>query len=278
MKKLLVLLTALGMATGFTVAAQAAPEDDLKAFQGYFKKKFPNVPFDDYANGVYALDKQARGDWEAIMAFPPYEIELEMGKKIWETPFKNGKTFASCFRNGGVKIAQHYPYYDAATKEVRTIEMDINACLKKNGEEEYKNLGTGDMARVAAYFKSLSAGERVKLDLSSPGAREWYERGKQFYWARRGQLNFACASCHIESAGKWIRGDSLSAGLGHGVGFPVYRAKGGAIQTLHNRYRGCNRQVRAKPFGFQSPEYRALELYETYMSTGLPLVAPSYRR
>lgn len=278
MKKLLAFITALGMATAFVVTAQAAPEDDLKEFQNYFKKKFPDVPFDDFSNGVYAIDKDARGDWEAIMAFPPFEIELEEGKKLWNTPFKNGKTYASCFRNGGAKIAQHYPYWDAKEKELRTIEMDINACRKKNGEEEYKDLNKGPLIQLTAYMKSLSQGERVKIDLSDPGAVAAYEKGKEFYWSRRGQLNFACATCHVQNAGKFIRGDSLSAGLGHGVGFPVYRGRNGHLLSLHNRYSGCNRQVRAKPFKPQSAEYRSLELYETYMNTGLPLAAPSYRR
>lgn len=263
---------------GIGGTALANPQDDLKQYQGYFKKQFPNVPLDDYANGVYALDAGARGEWEAIMAFPPYEVEVDEGKKIWGKPFANGKNFASCFRNGGVKIAQTYPYWDETRKEVRTIELDVNDCLKKNGEQPIADLEKGPMAQVVAYMKSLSAGERVNLDLSSPGAQAAYEAGKQFYWSRRGQLNFACASCHVGNAGKFVRGDSLSAGLGHGVAFPVYRGSAGRLLTLHQRYIGCNNQVRAKPFKPQSVEYRNLELYETYMATGLPLAGPSYRR
>jgi sulfur-oxidizing protein SoxA len=262
----------------FSASAIASPESDLREFQGYFKKAFPKVPFDDYSNGVYALDETARGEWEQIMAFPPYEIELEQGKKIWGKKFANGKTLASCFRNNGVKVAQNYPYWDEARKEVRTIELDINDCLTRNGEEPIKDLEKGPMAQVVAYMKSLSAGERIQLDLSSPGAQAAYEAGKKFYWSRRGQLNFACGHCHVGNAGKFIRGDSLSAGLGHGTGFPVYRGKDGQILTLHQRYKGCNSQVRAKPFEAQSTEYRNLEFYETYMNTGLPLTAPSYRR
>jgi len=69
----------------------------------------------------------------------------------------------------------------------------------------------------------------------------------------------------------------LSPALGHGVGFPTYRSKWGSLGTIHRRYGGCNKQVRAAPLKPQSREYRALELYETYMSTGLPLTAPSQR-
>jgi len=278
MRRLLILVAAASALLAVSVAAQASPQSDLKEFQGYFKKRFPEVPFDDFSNGVYALDKNARAEWDSIMVFPPYDIELDTGKKLWNTPFANGKTFASCFRNHGVDIAQHYPYWDQRTKEVRTIEMDINTCLKNNDEPQYADLTKGPMADVTAYMKSLSRGKRVSIDLSAPGMLQAYENGKKFYWSRRGQLNFACATCHVDNAGKFIRGDSLSAGLGHDVGFPVYRATDGFLTTLDKRYIGCNKQVRAAPFKPQSEEYRDLEVYETYMDTGLPLAAPSYRR
>jgi sulfur-oxidizing protein SoxA len=274
MKKLLIMLATLCLTQGMTIGAHADPQTDLKEFQDFFKKKFPDVQTKDFSNGVYALDKGARTEWEVIMDFPPFELELDDGKKLWDTPFKNGKTFASCM----TRQPQSYPYWDAASNQVRTIEMDINACLKANGEDEIKDLKKGAMAQVIAYWKLQYRGKPVSIDLSNPKAVEAYEKGKQFFWARRGQLNFACSTCHVDNAGKFIRGDSLSAALGHGTGFPVYRGKDGFLTTLHNRYAGCNSQVRAKPYKEQSDEYKNLELYETYMSTGLPLTAPSYRR
>ena len=274
MKKLFVLLAVLGFMGSVTLTAQADPQSDLQEFQGYFKKKFPDVPLQDYANGVYALDKEARGEWETLMEFPPFEIELDDGKKLWQKPFANGKKFADCL----TRTPQNYPYWDNGTNEIRTVEMDVNRCLTKNGDAELKDLKKGPMAAIVAYFKYQYRGKLVKVDLSNPKAVEAYEKGKQFYWARRGQLNFACATCHVDNAGKFIRGDSLSAGLGHGTGFPVYRGKDGFLTTLHNRYAGCNMQVRAAPYKEQSNEYKNLELYETYMATGLPLTAPSYRR
>ena len=277
MKKLLLVLAALGLLG--SLQAQASPQSDLAEFQNYFKKKFPDVQFDEFSNGIYGLPvaKDRRAEWEAIMEFPPFDIDLEHGKEIWTKPMKSGKTMASCFKNNGVNIAQGYPYWDDATRQIRTLELDINACRTRNGEDEYKDLNKGDLAAVTAYMKSLSKGQKVKLDLSSPGAIQAYERGKQYYWARRGQLNFACSTCHIDNAGKFIRGNIISPGLGHGVGFPAYRSEWGYLGTLHNRYAGCNKQVRAKPLKPQSEEYRALELYETYMDTGLPLTAPSHR-
>ena len=272
MKKLVFALAVLGMIGGAPLSVMATPENDLKKFRSYFKKKFPSVRFKDYSNGIYVLPgaEDRKAEWQAIMEFPPYELELEKGRKFWK---KN--KLGSCFRNGGKGVAANYPYWNG--KEVRTLVLDINSCLKKKGKKPIKNLKKGTMAQVVAYMKSLSRGRTVSVKLKSKGAINAYNEGKKFYWARRGQLNFSCATCHVQNAGKYAAGNIMSAGLGHGVGFPAYRSKWGGLGTLHRRYGGCNKNIRAKPLKAQSAEYRALELYETYMNNGLPLVAPSQR-
>lgn len=273
MRKLVSALIVLCISLGLPLSTQADPKSDLKAFQSFYKKRFPKVKFDSYVDGMYALPgaENQRAEWKEIMVFPPYELALASGKKFWK---KNN--LASCFRNGGVGIAQNYPYWDNKKKQVVTIEMNINRCLERKKLKPI-NFEKGKMAQVTAYMRSLSNGKRIKLDLSNPGMIAEYERGKRYYWARRGQLNFSCAHCHLQNAGLFVGGNILSAGLGHGVGFPVYRSKWGGIGTLHRRYIGCNKQVRAKPLKPQSREYKALELYETYMNTGLPLKVPSQR-
>jgi sulfur-oxidizing protein SoxA len=283
-KKLLLMLAGLGIAFGAPMTASATPEDDLKEFQGFFKKKFPTVPLEAYNDGVNSLPQYADrvGNWELIMEFPPYEEDIEKGEELWNTPFKNGKTYASCFNNGGKGLAVAYPYYDKDTKKMRTIEGDINQCRVDNGEEPIKNLKHGEMAQLVIAFKRLSQGMPMAVKLDSPEALAAYEKGKHFYWARRGQLNMSCATCHVQNAGNKIRGDVLSPALGHGTGFPVYRTKwslaGKPLGTIHRRYGGCNKQVRAKPLKPQSDEYIALELYQAYMNTGVPIKAPSQRQ
>ena len=74
-----------------------------------------------------------------------------------------------------------------------------------------------------------------------------------------------------------IGGNILSTALGQTTHFPAYRAKWGAVGTIHRRYTGCNKQVRAKPFKGQSEEYRNLQYFHTYMSNGIPLNAPGTR-
>jgi len=284
MKKITKLFASAGIACCLPLTAGATPEDDLKEFQDFFKKRFPTVQLEDYSDGVNALPQYAerRANWEILMEFPPYEEEVEKGEKLWNTPFKNGKTYASCFKNGGEGLAVAYPYYDEASKSVRTIEEDINKCREMNGEEPIKNLKHGDMARLVIAFKRLSQGLPMAVKLDSPGAVEAYEAGKKFYWTRRGQLNMSCGTCHVQNAGNKIRGDVLSAALGQGTGFPVYRTKwaqaGKPLGTIHRRYGGCNGQVRAKPLKPQSDSYKNLELYQAYLNTGVPIKVPSQRQ
>lgn len=285
MKKIFLYIAVLGAFAAASPVTVADPTTDLKQFQEFFKKKFPTVPFDEYANGLYALPgmEEYRDQWTLYNEFPPYELGLDIGKKMWETPFQNGNTFASCFKNGGKNIAQGYPYWDESTQKVRTVEMDLNSCLKKNGEPEFTNLDKDQNTRVklaelTAYFYSLSKGQRVKLNISSPGAVKAYEEGKKFWWQRRGQLNFACSNCHMDLAGKNFGGNQpLSAALGHPVAWPAQRLEWARLETIDQRYATCNTQVRAKPFRHGSETYNNLQFYETYMSSGLPLTAPSMR-
>ena len=258
--------------------AQAGPEEDRQAFSRYFTERFPNVPPDDFVNGVYAIDPALREQWETIEEFPPYELALEQGEELFQTPFANGKTYADCFDNGGIGVRQNYPYFDTGRGEVITLELAINECREANGEKplRYKK---GAIAALSAYMAYTSRDQPLNITIpDDPRALAAYEDGKRFYYTRRGQLNFACSSCHLGASGMMVRADELSPALGHPTHFPVYRSKWGELGTLHRRFAGCNEQVRAKPFPAQSAEYRNLEYFLSYMSNGLPVNGPGSRR
>jgi sulfur-oxidizing protein SoxA len=279
MKKLLTATILLGLLGGFAVTAQATPQEDLAEMRAYFKQRFPNVPFKDYVNGVYAIDAASREEWEEIEEFPPYELSISKGEELFKTPFANGKSYADCFVNGGIGIADRYPFFDSKSGQVITLETAINTCREANGEEP---LGwqKGDIADISAYMHYTSRGNiiNVQVPTDNKAALAAYERGKNFFYAKRGQLNMACADCHVYYSGNKIRADILSPELGHTTHFPVYRSKWGGMGTLHRRYVGCNKQVRAKPYAPQSEEYRDLEYFDTYMSNGLEMNGPGARK
>ncbi len=279
MKKILTTITALGV--GCLMAAPlvaSTPEEDLATWKAYFQKRFPQVPAEEFANGVYSIDPVGRENWEAIEEFPPYEAAIENGEEMWNTPFANGKTYAECFPDGP-GVAGQYPHWDKEKGMVMTLPLAINNCREANGEEPLK-YKKGAIADVLAYMTYASRGQVINVEIPAddPRALEAYEEGKHFYFARRGQLNFSCASCHVGNSGTTLRTEILSPALGHTTHFPVYRSKWGEMGTLHRRYSGCNKQVRAKDFAAQGEEYRNLEYFMTYMNNGMELNGPGARK
>lgn len=270
--------TLVALVAGLPTAAQATPAEDLQAFREYFMKRFPGVPLEEYKNGVYAINADARSSWEAIEEFPPYEDAVAKGEKLFKTKFANGKSYASCFPNGGKGIRQNYPYFDKESGKVKTLEGEINECRVKNGEQP---LGwkKGDIASISAYMASTSNGKKLNVVVpNDKRALAAYNRGKHHFYAKRGQLNLSCANCHVDNAGNMVRADTLSPALGHPTHFPVWRLKWDGLGTIQRRYGGCNEQVRAKAFKAQSDEYTALEYFHTYMSNGISVNAPSTRK
>lgn len=272
-------LTALGVCCLLAAPLLAStPEEDRAIWQAYFEKRFPQVPKQDFGNGVYSIDPVGRENWQAIEEFPPYEAAIENGEELWTTPFANGRTYADCFPDGPA-IGGKYPHWDRAKGMVITLPLALNNCRESNGEKPLK-YKKGPIAELMAYIAFESRGQvtNVEIPADDPRALEAYEKGKQFYFARRGQLNFSCSSCHIGNSGTTLRTEILSPGLGHTTHFPVYRSKWGEMGTLHRRYTGCNKQVRAKPFAPQGEEYRNLEYFMTYMNNGMELNGPGARK
>lgn len=263
-------------ALGFAGAGlQASPESDLAAFQNYFYKKFPSTPKEDYINGIYSIDPPSREQWEEIEEFPPYELSIDAGETEWNKAFANGKTYADCFGEPGVR--GDYPYWDTDRGEIITLELAINECRTANGEKPLK-YKRGKIADLSAYMSFASRGQTIDVQIPNDDALAAYERGKEFYYRKRGQLNFSCFDCHGGGSGNLVRADKLSPALGHASHWPVYRSKWGGMGTLHRRFGGCNGQVRAKAFAAQGAEYRELEYFLTYMSNGLELNGPGARK
>ncbi|MGA7972218.1 MAG: sulfur oxidation c-type cytochrome SoxA [Pseudolabrys sp.] len=253
------------------------PKADFKAFREYFMKKFPNLQLNDFVNGPYSMDVGLRKQWVAIEQFPPYEFAIDKGRTMMSKPFKNGKTLADCFPNKGVSIRQNYPYFDKKTGEVVTLELAVNQCLKKNGEKTL-NYKKDDMAAVMAYMSFTSRGKNMDIKVpNDPRALAAYKKGEEYFYTRRGQFNFSCASCHVQLAGKHLRTEVLAPALGILNAMPIYRSNWGGMGTISRRFTSCNTQVRADALKPQDELYRDVEYYLSYMGNGLPIVGPGSR-
>lgn len=257
----------------------ADPEQDRQQAWRYFNRLFPTLKAQDYADGVYAIDPVSRDSWLAIQEFPPYEPALEEGEQLFKQAFKNGRHYADCFPNKGIGIAQLYPMWDSVSGEVQTLEKAINDCRLKNSEAPLP-YQKGAIAKLLAYMAFTSHGNKIATSIPAddPRALAAYEQGKAYYYTRQGQLNFSCAGCHTQNAGKQIRSEILSPMPGHTSHWPTYRLAWGELGTLHRRFIDCLELLRIPPLPAQSIEFRNLEYFLSYMSNDIPLNGPNTRK
>ena len=205
----------------------------------FFGKRFPGVQLDDYVYGALIANPGGREQYEQIMEFPPFLGDIDKGKKIWETPFRNGKTFADCFPRRRAQRSRELSLLRRAARKVVTFENAINACLRANGEAEFAYGDRQTMGVLTAYARTLSDGMRINIRIESPAAVAKYEAGRNLFFRRIGQLNAACAGCHVYNAGNdHAHGDHFS-GSGSGDALAhLPRRRGaddipGPLQALH---------------------------------------------
>ena len=253
------------------------PEEDRQLFIDTFEANIPGVPISQYIHGSMMLSEDALDQYNSIMDFPPFQEMIDQGRKIWETPFKNGQKFANCFENKGANIAGKFPYYNTTLKQVVTFEMALNFCLKQNGETALNLINPETMGSLSAYARSLSDGMLMQIEVPDEEALSKYALGKSFYFRRIGQYNLACASCHLTHGGHYFRDELLSPTIGQAVHFPVFRG-GERLYTLQMRYQRCMEAVGATPFKSGSETLNNLEYFHSYLSNGLPLQSSVYRR
>ena len=260
-----------------SAADKVDPAADAKAFQNFFFKKFPDVKHDDFVNGPYSMNEDMKRQWQEKEEFPPYEFSLDAGKEMFATPFKNGKTYADCFPNGGIGIRQNYPYFDTKEGKVVTLELALNRCREANGEQPYSYV-QDEMASLTAYMAFTSRGKPMDIKIpDDPRALAAFENGKRYFYTRRGQLNFSCASCHVQSPGERIRAEVLAPALGILNAMPIYRSEWSGMGTISRRFITCNSQTRAVPLEPQADEYRDVEYFLSYVANGLPISGPGAR-
>ncbi len=275
-------LASLGLIAMLATAGNAAtdPEKSREKFVDHFLKRHSGVEQSEMANGAYSLpiNKGGYEEWQTIEEFPPYELAIGEGEDLWNTAFANGKTYQDCFdttpKNG---LRAKYPYWDDARKQVMTLELALNECRTANGEKPYR-WKKGKIAALSSYVAYEGRGHEIQVSIPNGDALAAYEEGERQYYAKRGQLNMACADCHMYNSGNKVRTEILSMSLGHTTHFPVYRSKWGEMGTLHRRLAGCHESIRHKAFKAQGPEYRNLEYYLAYMNNGMETNGPGARK
>lgn len=273
---------AFSSVVSLTVAA--APTEDVLMIDGELEMitKSPSVeghPLKEVISGWHYRTDDTRALQQDSFDNPGM-LGVEEGEEYWnKVEGTQGKSCANCHGDAAVSMANvgsSYPKWDEDSGKPINVELQINKCRVENmGAEPYEFDKDGQKP-LTAFIKHQSQGDPVLLDLEQGEMQKWWERGKETYYKRTGQLDLSCATCHEANNGKYIRADHLSQGNVNG--FPTYRLKQSNLISLHNRFRGCIRDTRAEfPEAF-SDELMGLEVYTTWRGTGLSVETPAVRQ
>ncbi len=277
------MICALGAAAAlsFGPATAADYDDDELVIDGVViptKVKAPEGhPLDEIVSGW-----RFRSDETQALQIDDFEnpamVLVDQASDLWETvDGTQGKSCASCHDDveesmAGVRAG--YPKWNEKAQRPFTLENAINACrTERMGADEWK-WESNEMLAMTALVGKQSRGVPMGVDVSGP-MEPWYEKGKELYYTRFGQLDLACSNCHEDNYGKMIRADHLSQGQING--FPTYRFKWQGVGSLHRRFSGCMKNIRAEPFKRGSDEFVALEVYLADRGAGLGIETPAVR-
>lgn len=208
----------------------------------------------------------------------PAMIFAEYGEDLWSrVEGAAGKSCADCHGDASESmkgLRASMPKWHDGKATLFTLEDHINWSREEHQKAEPWKWESQEMLAMTSYIGLQSRGMPVNVTTDGPVA-EWYEKGKELYYTRVGQLDMACANCHETNYGNMIRADHLSQGQTNG--FPVYRMKWQGMGSIHRRFKGCMDNIRATPFKRGSDEFTALELYLASRGQGLSVETPSLR-
>jgi sulfur-oxidizing protein SoxA len=209
----------------------------------------------------------------------PAFLWVDQGKELWsKVEGTAGVSCASCHNeasNTMKGVGATYPKFVPAIGKVVDIEQRINyERTHRMGAAEWA-WESPELLAMTAFVKLQSRGMPVRVAVDGPAHATWL-RGKAFYETRRGQLDMACAQCHIQNPERKLRSEILSQGQSNG--FPTYRLAWGTLGSLQRRFRECNNNIRAEPLPYGADDYIALELFVASRGNGLPVESPSVRK
>lgn len=211
----------------------------------------------------------------------PGHLAVDEGEALVKKLAAREAAFLTCLGEGSADLkgkAAAYPKFDAALGRIVTVEGRIEQCAKNALNEEIRQ-GSPASNRISVYFKSQSAGKPIKVDLAEAKVMEAYRRGEELFYRKTGQLNFACASCHVPGSimGHKLRGETPTTPFGDAAHYPTYRTPVGALESMHERFARCHGQMRTQGLKPGDPAYVDLEVFVSVLSNGYPVSVPSAR-
>ena len=237
------------------------------------KDEFQDLPRDVLVSGTTFMTAETRA-LQADEFANPALLWVDRGRDLFDA----GNGVPSCRQCHGDELEgayTRYPRYDTRAGMLLNASDQINRCREQRQGLAPLPADDGDLMAITMYVASLSRGRPYAVSISGD-AEPYFERGRAYFFQRRGQLNLACHQCHDQNWGRKLRGDTISQG--HPTAFPGYRMEWQSAGSLHRRIQDCDVGVRAQPHPQGADEYKALELYLAWRAGNLPIEVPGVRR
>jgi sulfur-oxidizing protein SoxA len=232
----------------------------------------------DLRSGIAFVGADVRA-LQADDAANPGFLWVERGARLWAAPAGTaGQSCASCHGDAATSmrgVAARYPAVDATSGQLLDLDARIADCRARRQRATPLPREDEDLLALSAYVARQARGAPLAVAIDG-AARSAFERGRAFYYQRRGQMNLACADCHERNFGRRLLNETISQGQPNG--FPAYRFEWQALGSLDRRLRACLFGVRAQVPPPGDPVLVELALFLGWRGGGLPVEAPGVRR
>jgi sulfur-oxidizing protein SoxA len=255
------------------------------------------IPTPLFAQTVKVDEELAKGR-AMLAADNPGELwELKGGRLFHEKRGPKNTTLEKCdFGLGPGKLEGAFarlPRYFPDTDRVQDLESRLLTCMvmlqgfkvediKKNAFSTLSR--NSDMEALASFVAARSNGMKLAAPLSHAKEKEMYAAGEKIFYRRNGPMDFACATCHDDTAGKRIRLQDLPNMNEPKVmrevmsTWPAYRGTQSTVRTMQHRLFDCNWQMRLPPLDYASDFSIALSTYLTQRASGGVVEVPGSKR
>ena len=262
MRRLVPALLAAGCASLALAAApfeRPIPPELLKNGSAFTSEANRSLQADDFAN--------------------PGMLWVERGAKQWgEAAGRSEKSCSSCHGDAAQTMkgaAAHYPKIDRASARLVNVSGRINLCRERHQQALPYAQESEELLALTAYVTHQSRGVPMNVTIDSHNARD-FERGRNRFYRRMGQMNLSCAHCHDRYWDRTLAIEKVSQG--QPTGFPAYRQEWQTVGSLQRRLRACYSGLRAQMPPPGARELVELELFLAWRANGLPIEAPAVRR
>lgn len=209
----------------------------------------------------------------------PAMLWAARGEKLWnEAAGAARRSCAGCHQDARTSmkgVTPRYPRIDPGTAKLTNIEGRINLCRTRHQQAAEWQYESDELLALAAYVGMQSRGLPLNVVIDTQNRRN-FERGRDIFYTRMGQMNLACTHCHDRNFGRKLLNDTVSQG--HGNPYPAYRLEWQGMGSLHRRLRACFFGVRAQRPQAGSQDLLDLELFLAWRAEGLQVETPGVRK